>query len=90
MPNSVWVGILSISSATAAKIAQRGITEFDIQDAVVARVLPFTWHYHSTRGWRVIVEVIIRHKRFLIVLYPKREDPFGEAWNLGSAYEIDK
>ncbi len=86
---TIWVAVLHVSPATAQKISGRHhISEHEIRDAVqCVSGLMYTWDEHPVRGKRAIVEVFIREHRVLLVLYP-RPDPFGDAWDLGSAYPI--
>lgn len=91
MVQSIWVAVLYISEATAAKLSTvHGLDADEVRLALVAvRGLTFTWNEHPERGRRAIVEVFIRKRRVLVVLY-LREDPFGDSWELGSAYPLDK
>jgi len=87
---TIWVAVLGVSPATAQKISGRHhISEHEIRDAVqCVSGLRYTWDLHPTRGRRAIVETFIRGQRVLVVLYP-RPNPYGDAWDLGSAYPID-
>jgi hypothetical protein len=91
MVDTVWVADLRISPATAEKITrEHGLSADEVNDAVkCVPGLRFTWNDHPERGRRAIVEVSIRGCRCLIVLYPRLDDAFGDAWNLGSAYPIE-
>ena len=86
---TIWVAVLHVSPATAQKISGRHhISEHEIRDAVqCVSGLMYTWNEHPVRGRRAIVEVFIREQRVLLVLYP-RPDPYGDVWDLGSAYPI--
>jgi hypothetical protein len=88
MPPRLWVARLHISARTAQKIiARHAITPEEVRDAVVLRSgLRYVWHDHPQRGRRALVEVVIRGGRTLVVLYPVDDAPFGDEFNLGSAY----
>lgn len=49
------------------------------------RGLSHAWDDDPERGRRALVEVTIRGKRCLVVLYPVA-DPSGDVYALGSAY----
>jgi hypothetical protein len=85
----LWVARLYISERTAEKISQlHGISHQEVRDAVeCVSGLMYVWHDHPERGLRAIVDVRIRSRRALVVLYP-RHDHLGDAYNLGSAYFI--
>ncbi len=85
---SLWVAVLHISDRTAEKInGHHGLTAREVRDAVLCREgLAYTWEDHETRGLRAKVKVVIRGVDVLVVLYPDRNDPFQETFNLGSAY----
>ena len=87
LATTIWVAVLHISDATAAKIS--GLHDFDANEVRLAvqcvSGLRFVWHDDPDRGLRAIVETEIRGIRCLVVLYPV-EDGYGDAWNLGSAY----
>jgi len=67
----IWVTQLLISPRTEQKIVQgHQITAAEVRDAVVGAVgLPFRWHRDEARGERAIVEVTIRGRTTLVVLY---------------------
>jgi hypothetical protein len=83
----LWVARLFISARTAQKIVNRHrITPEEVREAVVCvERLVYVLDLHPERGERAIVEVAIRGRPALVVLYP-RADPLGDAYNLGSAY----
>jgi hypothetical protein len=87
--DTIWVARLNISPRTAHKISSVHGLQADEVRAAVERVpgLPFTWNDHPERGRRAIVRAVIRDRPVLVVLYPTH-DPFGEVWNLGSAYPL--
>jgi hypothetical protein len=76
--------------ANCSEISQlHGITAEEVRDAVVCvEGLSFAWHNHPDRGWRAIVEIRIRGRLALVVLY-EADDPLGDSWNLGSAYFVE-
>lgn len=84
---SIWVGQLRISRRVAEKIVNNhGIWPLEVREEV-ERVsgLVFSWDYDPDRGVRALVEVQIRGKDALVVLYPT-ENPADNVWRLGSAY----
>jgi hypothetical protein len=87
VPRSLWVARLIISDATKAKLAGRhGLDWHDVSEAIVGVAgLAYLWDDDPIRGLRAIVETHIRGQRCLVVLYPV-DDPFGDAYALGSAY----
>jgi hypothetical protein len=89
MAEAIWVARLRISNATAHKIStQRGLQAHEVREAVeCVRGLTFVWDDDRDRGRRAIVETFIRGHRVLVVLYPA-DDPFGEVFDLGSAYHL--
>jgi hypothetical protein len=89
VPERIWVGLLEISDKTAHKLALlHGLQAHEVRDAIqCVSGLSFSWEHDPDRGWRAIVRgVPIRGILHLVVLYPLEGDPFGEGWNLGSAY----
>jgi hypothetical protein len=90
--STIWVADLTISQATAGKIARKhGISEQEIRAHVVAVAgLRFRWHDHPERGRRAIIETVIQGERVLVVLYPKVRDTYGDSWNLGSVYPTNR
>ncbi|BCJ64832.1 hypothetical protein GCM10009779_66010 [Polymorphospora rubra] len=87
---SVWVAVLNISWRTAEKISHRHqLTADEVRDAVVCVAgLTYAWDVDVERGERAIVQVHLRGRPALVVLYPT-DDPIGDIWNLGSAYFTD-
>ena len=87
MPRSLWVARLIISEATAGKLSTKhGLVPREVRDAVVGVAgLRYVWHDHPDRGRRALVEVRIRDRRCVVVLYPV-DDPAGDVYALGSAY----
>lgn len=83
----VWVATLVVSEATEQKIIQKHSIQVDELEQVIICVpgLRGTWHTHPVRGRRVLIEVFIRGRRALVVLYPTNQP---DEWNLGSAYFI--
>jgi hypothetical protein len=79
------VSELYVSHATAQKLLHKHqITVQEVEDAVVNEPgLRGSWDNDPIRGLRMLVEVTIRGRRALVVLYP-RDDP--TEWNLGSGY----
>jgi hypothetical protein len=60
----------------------------EIRDSVECVAgLVYTWHEDEQRGLRAIVEIHVRGKRVLAVLYPS-DDPLGDVYNPGSAYPV--
>ena len=84
---SLWVARLIISDATKQKLAAlHGLDWHDVSEAVVGvRGHHNFWDDDPDRGLRATVETEIGSRRCAIVLYPV-EDPFGDAYALGSAY----
>lgn len=83
----LWVARLIISARTAEKLTGRhGLDWQEVHDAVVGvRGLRFVWDDDAERGRRALVEVTIRGRLCLVVLYPVA-DPSGDVYALGSAY----
>jgi hypothetical protein len=86
----LWVARLVVSPATAAKISGRHRLDVqEIRDSVeCVSGLVYTWDVDPERGERAIVETYVRGRRVLVVLDPAA-DPFGDVYNLGSAYQVD-
>jgi hypothetical protein len=84
----LWVAKLLISEAVAKKIDSLHHLVLDqVRDAVVCvEGLSYTWDVDAARGRRALVEVTIGSRRVLVVLYPV-DDPMGDVFALGSAYE---
>lgn len=84
---SLWIARLIISDATKVKLsAAHGLDWHEVNEAIVGVAgLDYFWHDDPERGLRAIVEVHIGGRACLIVLYPV-DDPFGDAYALGSAY----
>lgn len=87
MTTSLWVTRLIISARTAEKLASRhGLDQQEVHDAIVCvRGLSYIWDDDPERGRRALVEVRIRGRRCLVVLYPVA-DASGDVYALGSAY----
>lgn len=87
MTRSLWVARLIISDATKAKLTGRhGLDWHDVSEAIVGVAgLDYIWVDDPIRGLRAVVETAIRGQPCLVVLYPV-DDPFGDAYALGSAY----
>lgn len=88
MHGSLWVAKLLISDATAKKIdSLHHVTEEQVREAVVCvERLQYTWDDDADRGRRALVEVTVGTRNVLVVLYPV-DDPMGNVFALGSAYE---
>lgn len=86
---SIWIAELIVSQRTAEKlIHEHHLTEDEVRDQVVAQPgLVFSWHDHPERGRRAILNVTIRSRVCLAVLYPV-EHPMGDVWALGSCYPL--
>jgi hypothetical protein len=86
---ALWVARLDVSRATAQKITLRhGLEVQEVRDAVECVAgLVYTWHEDEQRGLRAIVQIHVRGKRALVVLY-QSDDPLGDVYNLGSAYSV--
>jgi hypothetical protein len=82
----LWVARLIISARTAGKLISRhGVDCHEVRDAVVGvRGLRYVWDDDPSRGRRALVEVTIRGRLCLVVLYPVA-DPSGDVYALGSA-----
>lgn len=92
MPDDVeapWVARLYVSDRTAEKLTRKHrLTVQEVEAAVLCVAgLRGVWDDHPERGHRFILEVFIRSRRVLVVLYPA-DDPLGGSWHLGSAYFI--
>ena len=87
MPASLWVAKLVISPETAAKLSSlHGLSADEVRDAIVCVAgLSYVWDDDPDRGLRPLVQVVIRARAVIVVLYPL-EDPLGDAYALGSAY----
>jgi hypothetical protein len=83
----LWVARLIISARTAGKLTSRhGLDWQEVHDAIVGvRGLRYVWDDDPERGRRALVEVTIRGRLCLVVLYPVA-DPSGDVYALGSAY----
>jgi hypothetical protein len=81
----LWVARLDCSARTAHKVATvHGVNADEVLDAVVATPgLRYVWHHHPERGVRAIVEVELRGRAHLVVLYPSEQE---DHFRLGSAY----
>lgn len=88
MPKAIWVAELRISNRTAQKIVGRhNVEPHEVREAVVCvSGLTAAWDDHPDKGLRALVQVRIRDRRWLAVLYPV-EHPMGGVWNLGSIFE---
>ena len=80
-----------MSEATAQKLAAKhGLDWGEVRDAIVCvRGLRYTWHRHPERGLRALVEIQLRGRRCVAVLYPVG-DLSGNVFALGSAYPDPK
>jgi hypothetical protein len=78
---------LRVSHRTQQKIIQKhGLQLDELEDLLVdVRGLNGRWDDDPTRGRRLLLEVFVRGRRVLVVLYPT--DTLG-TWNLGSAYFV--
>jgi hypothetical protein len=83
----LWVARLINSARTAEKLTSRhGLDWREVHDAIVCvRGLSYVWDDDPERGRRALVEVTIRGRLCLVVLYPVA-DPSGDVYALGSAY----
>jgi hypothetical protein len=83
----LWVARLIVSARTAEKLTSRhGLDWQEVHDAVVGvHGLHSVWDDDPDRGRRALVEITIRGKRCLVVLYPVA-DPSEDVYALGSAY----
>lgn len=88
MPESLWVAKLLVSDATAKKIdSLHHVTKDEVRDAVVCvEGLQYAEDDDPERGWRALVQVTMGNRKVLVVLYPV-DDPMGNVYALGSAYE---
>ncbi len=88
MPESLWVAVLHISEATAQKLSGRhNVDANDVRDAIeCVSGLSYTWDDDPGRGLRALVEITIGKSRVVAVLYPV-DDPVGDVYALGSAYQ---
>lgn len=86
---TVWVARLYASQPTRQKLIEKHqLTVEEVEDAIVCKSgLSFVWNDHPERGRRALIEVAIRSRRVMVVLYPA-DDPLGDGWNLGSAYPL--
>lgn len=86
----LWVARILISPRTEAKIVGlHNISGDEVRTAVQCRQkLQFSVDVDEERGERVIVEVRIRERPCLVVLYDALH-PLGDVWHLGSAYFVD-
>ena len=82
---TVWITELLVSNATEQKLLRRHrISVDEVEHAVVcARGLRGSWHHHPDRGRRLLLQVTIRGREALVVLYPTVDQ---YVWHLGSAY----
>lgn len=87
----IWIADLWISTATRDKIQNKhSLNVEEVANAIVAVPgLPFRWHYHTERGWRVLIDTVVDTQKVRVVLYPRPRDAYGDAWDLASAYPID-
>jgi hypothetical protein len=81
------VARLLISPRTAEKIQSvHNLDPWAVYDALVCvRALTYVWDENPERGRRALVTIQVGGDRILAVLYPIA-DPFGDGFNLGSAY----
>ncbi len=84
----IWVAQLHISPRTAEKI--RGVHSLDpewVREQIECRAgLVATWHVHPERGLRALIELPMKPKRILVVLYPVTDGMTQDEYHLGSAY----
>ncbi|TCN40500.1 hypothetical protein EV644_106429 [Kribbella orskensis] len=88
--DSLWIAKLYVSERTALKVEGRHkLSVQALYDHLVGQAgLRYVWDDDPERGRRAILEIYLGDQRVLVVLYPA-DDPFGDAWNLGSAYPLD-
>ena len=86
---SIWIAKIHVSPKTATKLstvhyldAAEVRAELECRRGLRGRL-----DQHPERGLRALIYISVRGRRVLTVLYPAG-DPFGEEWNLGSAYEV--
>jgi uncharacterized DUF497 family protein len=89
---SIWIADLRISFKTANKLRnEHGLDVEEVRQALVCvSGLSFSWDDDSERGERALILIKIREKAVLAVLYPRLNDAYGDSWNLGSAYPINR
>ena len=84
MLRGLWVADLHYSANTATKIAgmhRVGIDE--VYDAVVCVAgLPYDWDDHPERGRRARVQVTIRRRVFLVILYRAVRARTSSTWEV--------
>lgn len=82
----IWVAVLNISAAVAAKIAAKhDISTHEVREAVTCvQGLAFRWDVDEIRGRRAVITAEIRHFQVAVVVYPIGDDE----WNLGSVYPV--
>jgi hypothetical protein len=80
-----------LATRPARKLAvKHGLDWREVHDAIVCvRGLRYTWHVHPDRGLRAIVEIRLRGRRCIAVLYPVGA-PSSDVFALGSAYQSPK
>lgn len=86
MPH-IRVSRLYISARTAAKIAgKHGISVTEIDNALLGGGnFAARWVNDPDLGARLLVQIVLRGRRAIVVLYPR--GPAGDdEWALGSAY----
>jgi hypothetical protein len=86
-PVTARIATLYVSYATEQKIIQKHRIQIDELEEVLVDVrgLKATWDDDPQRGRRVLIEVFIRGRAALVVLYPT---DVADEWNLGSAYFV--
>lgn len=87
MVTSLWVACLIVSDATARKLSAKHELDWrEVHDAIVCvSGLRYAWHHHPERGRRALVEIVIRGRRCIAVLYPV-DGSSSDVFALGSAY----
>lgn len=83
---SLWVAVLHISPRVLRKIVEKHrIDPDELRDGVECVAgLPYVWNDDAERGRRAIVQIILRGRRVLVVLYPDSWEE--DVYHLGSAY----
>lgn len=83
---SLWVAVLHISSRVLRKIVEKHrIDPDELRDEIECVAgLPYVWDDDAERGRRAIVQIVLRGRRVLVVLYPDRREE--DVYHVGSAY----
>lgn len=87
MPRSLWVAELIVSDRTKTKLSAKHQLDWrDVRDGIVCvRNRRYTWDDDPERGTRALVEVVVRGRLCIAVLYPV-EDPSDDVYALITAY----